>query len=281
MKRSCFSSLVPWVIGLAVLAGCGDEDTTDPDNSQGQVDATTQTAIWITDVTSTTALATSGAEFAAGLLGDRPPSAPGHPLAIVDTLFRNIDCPLITLRVEQSAPMVLTMDYGTGCTSDLTGRTASGSVAATIQTGPSLTLAFDDYTVEGVELDGTFSSSKSDGTYNWTIDGTATEDGKTVEADMTLTATVVRGEVGDVSDDVWTVSGTGTLGTDQYGQIGFTIRSNDPVVFPVDCGYPTSGTIEVTVQGQSGTCDCGDGACDSIVHVQIGPISRDIDLSDL
>jgi hypothetical protein len=135
--------------------------------------------------------------------------------------------------------------------------------------------------VEGVVLDGTFTSSKSNGTYTWTVDGTATEGGNTVQADMTLTATVERGEVGDVTDDVWTVSGSGTLGTEQYGQIGFTIRSNDPVVFPVGCGYPTSGTIEVTVQGQSGTCDLGDGACDSIVHVEVGPISRDIDLSEL
>ena len=183
------------------------------------------------------------------------------------------DCPTVTYTQPQGTwPNTITLDYSdSGCTKN--GRTYKGKVTIT-QTNPmstpgaTRTFAFDQFFIEGVQLEGsktvTLGGLNSTGLPYFTIavDETLTyPNGTQATYTSSRVRTLVEGFGTSIrADDVWNITGTAS-GVNRNGK-AYTSTITSPLVKKALCAWISAGTIEFVINEQTRSLDFGDGTCD-------------------
>lgn len=195
--------------------------------------------------------------------------------------YTAVACATVTLSPQDPSvfPKTMTIDYGDGCTS-VNGITRKGKLVVTLSgkvrtPGSTISVIFDNYSVNGYTLTGTYALTPvagAGGGVNYTVaitNGSITLPSGaayTYSADETFTQT---GGIGtpDVTDDTYEITGDFT-----YSGNGNTITGTvtNPLIRTADCKNITSGTISFVYKGLNGTLDFGSGTCDNIATVKVG-----------
>lgn len=188
---------------------------------------------------------------------------------------------IITIDTTGSLKTV-TVDYGTSNCDCNDGKTRRGKIVTTF-TGPYMapgtiiTHTPVDYYVNDIKIDGTKTvenmglNSNGQPYFNVQIDGVATlTSGET----LTYTSTRVRTWTTGFNtllnrfDDEYDITGTANGVFSSGG--GYTANITAPIHVKVGCGFPVSGTIEITPQNHPvRTVDYGSGSCDATFTVTV------------
>ena len=202
-----------------------------------------------------------------------------------------LDCAEVTV---DSATNTVTIDFGEGCT-DPRGRVRSGAIVITqngrrFEPGSVMTLTFEDYSVDGVLVEGTrtlsnIATSTDDApSFQITLEGgrLTWEDGSVATRESSRIKTWYR--AANPTDDEWHIEGS-VSGTDRDG-VAYSSMTTEPLVFARDCSshrfkVPVSGVKEYTKGEESYTIDFGDGECDRLATVTTGGVSTEITLRRL
>lgn len=190
----------------------------------------------------------------------------------------------------------LVLDFGTGCTGAW-GRERAGKMTINYQgipftAGSAWTVGLDNYTVNGLTLNGTLQVSNSgdgNGLFSFSYrvtDGTLTyENGETASYDADIVFRWVRGRLTplNLSDDEWEMegssSGTTTEGTTYTGNIKNTLLGKQSCLSEGNA-YFSSGILEVKVPALAAPMDVdfGDGSCDIEALISYGRFTQAISL---
>ncbi len=149
----------------------------------------------------------------------------------------------------------------------------------------SVTISFDNYTINSVAVSGTISSTFSGTIPHPVINVTGDNmlltfpDSKTISFDADLTFDFVNG-LGDglLNNVVYEVSGT----FDGVNRDGKSYQSTySDVRFEGSCesGYPVSGNVTIDSENGETGIDFGNGTCDKIITVSKGKVSINITLN--
>jgi hypothetical protein len=198
-------------------------------------------------------------------------------------------CATVTLNNTEpnTFPKIMTIDFGTGCTSG-NGVTRKGKIIATLSgkirsAGTTITVGFENYFVNGFKLEGTFSITNNSGN-NGPGFTTQTTNGKLTYPDgsyytrsgtHTLTQTAGAGSA-TFNDDVFSLTGSGTT-TSSAGN-NLTVSITTPLVKKVECKNIVSGVQTFTYNSISGSLNYGEGACDNQATLTIGSYSQQVTL---
>jgi hypothetical protein len=203
-------------------------------------------------------------------------------------------CATLTVEILDSIsgwPIRLTIDYGTGCTSSIDGRTRAGIVVAEFtgrykDAGTVITITPQNYSVNNYKVEGT---------------KTITNNGLNVDNNLTFTVDVAGGKITDPSgnvstwastrtnewidgdstpwpnicDDIYMISGSAN-GINRNG-LAYTVLITKDLRKEICCKHITEGTIEVTPSGLTKRIiDYGSGTCDGLITVSVGTFSFNV-----
>ena len=205
------------------------------------------------------------------------------------TSYVAVACATVTLSPADTTtfPKTMTIDYGTGCTST-NGITRVGKLVVTLtgklrNPGSTISVTFDNYSVNGYGLAGTYSITPVAGTsgaLNYTIaisNGSITTPSAAVyDYSCSETYTQVGGiGTSTVTDDTYDITGNVT-----YSGGGLSVSGTivTPLVRSTDCPNITTGTIDYVYNNIKGVLDFGSGTCDNVATVKVGPITNTITL---
>ena len=203
---------------------------------------------------------------------------------------RGNSCATVTLNNSDpdTYPKIMTIDFGTGCTS-IDGLTRKGKIIATLSgpirtAGTSITISFENYSVNDYKLEGQFSITNNSGNNGLsfttqTINGKLTYPGGSIFYTHTGNHTLAQtAGVGTPSflDDSFSLTGTGTT-TSSLGN-SLTTNITTPLVKKATCSNVVSGVEQFTYNNISGTLDFGDGSCDNLALLSIGTWQQTITL---
>jgi len=203
--------------------------------------------------------------------------------------YTAVACAVVTLSPQDPGvfPKTMTIDYGSGCTS-VNGITRKGKLTVNLtgkvrSAGSVITVSFDNYSVNGYGLTGTYSlipviASGSGVNYNVTISNGSitTPSGAVYTYSGTETFTQTAG-IGTttVTDDTYEITG-GFSYSANGSSISGTITS--PLIRSADCPNITSGTVAFLYKGVNGVLDFGAGTCDNVATVKVGLTTKTITL---
>jgi hypothetical protein len=195
---------------------------------------------------------------------------PGQNIA-----FEKTDCNVIITIDTTSSPKSVTVDYGTSNCTCNDGKTRRGKIITTftgqyIAPGTIITHTPVDYYVNDVKYEGT-KTVQNMGTnangqpyFNVQIDGVATmETNEVVNYTSTRVRTWTTGfnTLLNRFDDEYDITGTSEA-TFSSGD-GYTGNTTSPIHIKVGCGFPVSGTLDITPTGKPvRQINYGDGTCD-------------------
>ncbi|MBS1563597.1 MAG: hypothetical protein JST39_04375 [Bacteroidetes bacterium] len=198
-------------------------------------------------------------------------------------------CATVTLSPADTVtyPKTMTIDFGTGCTST-NGITRKGKLVITLtgkvrKAGSVLTVAFNNYYVNGYKVEGTFSITNNS-TANGLVFTTKTTDGKVTfpsgdwfshSGTKTFTQTAGYGTA-TFTDDAWSITGTFSNANSAGRSVSGTIGT--ALVKLASCKNIVSGTILFVYNGIKGTLDYGSGTCDNAATVTVGTKSYPVTL---
>lgn len=200
------------------------------------------------------------------------------------------ECPVVTVEPKESGvfPKTLTIDFGTGCTTN-GGQTASGKIVAVFtgtitQSGTNITVTLNNFSYKGYTVGGTYNIKINPvGTYTGTITNGSvkTPDGKTATYAGSFTATQVEGQSttgsGGTTDDVYTIA-VNISGVDTNGK-NYTAQTTTALRKELDCEWIVSGVVEIKITGQlKKTLDFGQGNCDNVATLKVGPVTSTVQL---
>lgn len=203
--------------------------------------------------------------------------------------FTALSCAQVSITPKDTTtfPKTMIIDYGTGCTAT-NGITRKGSLSVTLtgklrNPGTTVTVTFNNYSVNGYLLAGTYSFTPVAGSgggvnYNITIsNGSITYPSGAVyaySATETFTQTAGIG-TSTVTDDTYNISGNFS-----YSGNGNNITGTitNPLVRTADCPNITSGTISFTYKNLNGILDFGSGTCDNVATMTVGRTTSDVTL---
>ena len=214
------------------------------------------------------------------------------------------NCAEVTMKKNEDGtsifPVVITMDYGDGCTTDR-GREISGKMIITFsdrirKPQATRTITFDNFMVNGFKVSGTKTitnnglNDQEQFNYTVSLEGGSVEspDGKVVKHEFSRTRTWVDGMdtnfktdgISGVLDDVWEVTGSAS-GVNRNG-VSYTavIDDDNPLRRENDCRWITKGKVTITTDRlpEPGTIDYGDGTCDNKAVITVGERSKEIEL---
>ncbi|QQS29336.1 MAG: hypothetical protein IPM47_21335 [Sphingobacteriales bacterium] len=184
------------------------------------------------------------------------------------------ECPVITSTApEGTYPNTITIDFGTSCESD-GGRIRSGQIIITISDamsnpGATKTKTFQDYTVNGILVQGTHTTTNNglndEGQPSHThtlVGGSLTyPDGAIATREATQTVTMIEGwDTPDTRwDNVWAITGNSS-GTSKTG-VAYSTLITEQLIKRHNCRWIVSGVKELTRNGETATLDYGDGEC--------------------
>jgi hypothetical protein len=278
MRRStCL--LLGAVVAVSPVAGCGDDEDPQPQDS-----VTAQEAAM---VSRSLVLGLETGYSGAPALLEAASQAPGLPGGAAG----GIECPAVT--VEDGASFLdVTLDYGPppGCMSVLDGREHSGSLRIRKpQNQSSLSFLFTNYVTGDHAISGSVTGSIAPGILTVVLTDLFLSGPEGITAvDGTFTGSWDNNETpGNLTDDSWEIHITDEAvitATDQ--KVYFvSVSHTDPLIFMAGCPWPVAGTIHITVQltgsddtSAATTVDFGDGACDSFAQVTIGNVTRTLNL---
>lgn len=198
-------------------------------------------------------------------------------------------CPAITANL--SFPIVINLDWGTGCAGAEDGITRSGKIAVSLSgklnvVNSMATFTFTDFVSEGNKITGvhkiTYLGLNTGN--NWPRYSVLTE--ANIEFSdkkfITYRAQYIRLQSeGQFSpswtDDVWRIEGTSS-GTTREG-VAWTASYPSAVTKKMSCKWFSGGSVLITpTGGVPRTIDFGDGACDSKATLKIGEVITNIEL---
>jgi hypothetical protein len=195
---------------------------------------------------------------------------------------RGNSCATVTLSNSDPGvfPKIMTLDFATGCTG-FDGLTRKGKIIATLSgpirtAGTSITISFDNYSVNDFKLEGEFSITNNSGNSGLsfttqTTNGKLTYPGGTLfythSGNHTLTQTAGAGTPSFL-DDSFSLTGSGTT-TSSLGN-SLTVNITTALVKKATCSNIVSGVEQFTYNNINGTLDFGDGSCDNLAALTIG-----------
>jgi hypothetical protein len=182
---------------------------------------------------------------------------------------------------EDQWPKTVLVSFGAGC-ADNTGRVRAGNLQIIFSgffyyPGSVITIKPLTYTVNGVKVTGiktvTNIGTKDLAKYTSVVTGgTVTLDTITVNysSNTTITQTDGFANLQDVTDDVFSITGTDSLS--YPGGIGASIVVNaaDALERRLECPWFGKGKALVTVNGVSATINYGNGICDDSATIDLG-----------
>jgi len=203
-------------------------------------------------------------------------------------------CANVTLKTTAGTfPDTLIVDFGTGCTSSGDGIARSGSITYIFSgklgtTGTVISATFDNYTVNGYKLGGSYSITNTSpiGGYSLTTqvqNGTITNPNdssysfygtKTLSLNLPIDTTFLN--------NTFNITGGYTISNTNTGE-SLTATVNTPLLKKLSCQYIVSGVIGFAYTKGSaisvnGTLDYGDGTCDNTAVVTIGTYVKTVTL---
>jgi hypothetical protein len=195
---------------------------------------------------------------------------PGQNIAI-----EKADCNVIITLDTTSSTKSVTVDYGSSNCTCNDGKTRRGKIVTTftgqyIAPGTIITHTPVDYYVNDIKYEGTKTvqnmglNSNNQPYFNVQIDGTATlESGEVVDYTSTRVRTWTTGfnTLLNRFDDEYDITGTSEA-TFSSGD-GYSGNTTSPIHIKVGCGFPVSGTLDITPTGKPvRQINYGDGTCD-------------------
>ena len=195
---------------------------------------------------------------------------PGQNIA-----FEKADCNVIITIDTTSSTKSVTVDYGSSNCTCNDGKTRRGKIVTTftgqyIAPGTIITHTPVDYYVNDIKYEGTKTvqnmglNSNNQPYFNVQIDGTATlESGEVVDYTSTRVRTWTNGfnTLLNRFDDEYDITGTSEA-IFSSGE-GYTGNTTSPIHIKVGCGFPVSGTLDITPTGKPvRQINYGDGTCD-------------------
>ncbi|MCX6238615.1 MAG: hypothetical protein NTY07_13815 [Bacteroidia bacterium] len=202
-----------------------------------------------------------------------------------------LTCPTITASVTTVLPILVTLDWGTGCASTFDGVTRSGKVIASLSglmstVGSVATFSFSDFVNDGNKITGTHKITYKglNAGNNWPRYEVFTE-AKIVFPDqkfITYRATYIRlqsegSATATLDDDVWRIEGSSS-GVSREG-IAWTASYPSALVKKNSCKWFSSSSVLVTpTGGVPCTINFGDGTCDNKATLKIGDVTTNIEL---
>jgi hypothetical protein len=185
------------------------------------------------------------------------------------------DCNVIITIDTTSFPKSVTVDYGSSNCSCNDGKTRRGKIITTfsgqyIAPGTIITHTPVDYYVNDIKYEGTKTvqnmglNASSQPYFNVQIDGSATlESGEVVDYTSTRVRTWTNGfnTLLNRFDDEYDITGTSEASFSS-GE-GYTGNTTSPIHIKIGCGFPVSGTLDITPTGKPvRQINYGDGTCD-------------------
>jgi hypothetical protein len=195
---------------------------------------------------------------------------PGQNIAL-----EKADCSVIITIDTTSSSKSVTVDYGSSNCSCNDGKTRRGKIITTftgqyIAPGTIITHTPVDYYVNDIKYEGTKTvqnmglNASGQPFFNVQIDGSATlESGEVVDYTSTRVRTWTTGfnTLLNRFDDEYDITGTSEASFSS-GE-GYTGNTTSPIHIKVGCGFPVSGTLDITPTGKPvRQINYGDGTCD-------------------
>jgi hypothetical protein len=188
-------------------------------------------------------------------------------------------------------PKTLTLDFGAGCTSQ-DGIFRSGKITYVfsdfiLNPGATASVTFTNYVVNGYGINGqyTISNASTQSALSFTtevINGIIIyPDGSNYHYSHNKTYTQTAGSSTpyDISDDVYSLSGTAAFSSAAGNSLELVASASAPLTVAISCHYITQGVLSFAYnQSVSGILDFGDGTCDSTAELTIGNLHETISL---
>jgi hypothetical protein len=197
-------------------------------------------------------------------------------------LTQKIACNVIITIDTIGSLKTVTVDYGSSNCDCNDGKTRRGKIITTFTgfyhaQGTIITHTPVEYYVNDIKIEGTKTvenmglNTLGQPYYNVQIDGIATlTSGEIVNYSSTRVRTWTMGNNTFFNrfDDEYDITGTATATFSSGG--GYTSLTTNPVHIKVGCGFPVSGTIEITPQTHPlRVVDYGSGMCDATFTVTV------------
>jgi hypothetical protein len=275
MKKKTIISLFATAVILLALVGCNKEEVVDEAQDQEILDETTfaetvfeQLASDVDEVT------LFNDDLAARVAEDET----DNRLRL--RRFGYGDCVEITREKPDDAefPVIITIDFGDGCTSWFYNVVKSGKVIITItgklhEEGSQRIVTFDEFFVNDNQIEGIFTlTNLGNASYSWTlVDGKiTTPEGNVITRNSERFRTRIEGgDTPERRDDVFEITGS-AYGETLKGHT-YTMNITTPLIRSLDCFWITSGTIEKVIdETMVIIIDFGDGECDNIATKKVG-----------
>jgi len=250
------------VVGLLLLAGCAQEEATQPEPLNPA-----HLTLVAAHVAATTSL---GLEtFGLSVLGDAYPGSPPLVPLPGDTLFRGtFDCPVVTVEGTGDDIGSLLFGYDPGCASDVNGLFGRGTLRLAYQTldlPVEASYEFDRFERGNAGIDGVLG-------IEWDPDGEAALEafalvlstpGGTALMGGTFTARFdAAPSEGDSLCLGWSVP-EGAADVQAGGRL-YVVRVLETLRGSTRCAYPVAGRARASLSGVgSAEIDYGDGTCDN------------------
>lgn len=198
-------------------------------------------------------------------------------------------CATVTLNPADftTFPKTMTIDFGSGCTSS-DGVTRSGSITATMSgkirtAGTTISVTFNNYYVNNYKIEGTYSITNNGGTgLNFTTqvsNGKITYPGDTTYYMYSGTHTLAQtagSSTATFTDDSFSITGSSTVSSSAGNNLNVNITT--PLVKNAGCKNIVSGIEQFTYNNISGSLNFGDGTCDNLAVLTVGPSTQTITL---
>jgi hypothetical protein len=200
-------------------------------------------------------------------------------------------CATVTISPQDLTtwPKTITIDYGsTGCVG-INGWMRKGKISYTLtklprETGAVVNVSFDNYSVNGYKLEGSYSitnNGSTDANLNITtrlVNGKITyPDGKWYTRTSTINWQQVAGSAtASVLDDEFNVTGEAVIKSSANNEL--ITSSKTPLLRKVTCGNFVSGQLNVAYNGIAGVLDFGGGACDKNATLSLGTRNYEVTL---
>ncbi|MCF6401433.1 hypothetical protein L3C95_01020 [Chitinophaga filiformis] len=186
-------------------------------------------------------------------------------------------------------PKTLLIKFGAGC-ADNTGRVRAGNIQVVYSgyfyyPGSVIVIKPLTYKVNGVTVTGTktITNMSTNSVYKYSSVVT----GGTVQLDTVMvgfnsntiiTQTAGTATMGDVTDDIFSITGTDSLTYPMGIAASITVNEADALERKLECPWIGKGKALVTVKGVTATVNYGNGICDDSATIDLGDKIKSIAL---
>ena len=200
------------------------------------------------------------------------------------SVSRIASCALVNINPLGSTwPKTMTIDFGTGCTAP-NGVTRKGKLIAVLSgpillSGTTVAVSFDGYYVNNYKVEGNVLFTNNGGTglnvTRQTTNGKLTyPDGTTFytyNGSHTLSQIAGANTISFV-DDVFNITGGGTTGSSAGNAL--TTNITTALVKATACHNVSAGVTQFTYNNISGSLNFGNGNCDNLATLTVGPFTH-------